>query len=77
MRLPASTDGVLLPLVDGPDGAQRWATAIAGLLDDSATRAHLQRAGRERVEGLGNDRTMAKWVELVDRLCAQPSTSER
>lgn len=69
--------GVLLPLIDGSAGAQCWATAIARLLDDPAARARLQRAGRERVEGLGNDRTMAKWVELIDRLCAQPSTSDR
>ena len=51
--------------------------AIARLLDNPAARARLERAGRERVEGLGNDRTMAKWVELIDRFCAQPSTSDR
>ena len=69
--------GVLLPLVDGPAGIQCWANAIARLLDDPAARSRLQRAGRERVEGLGNDRTIEKWVELIDRLCAQPSTSDR
>ena len=69
--------GVLLPLVDGPAGAQCWAEAIARLLDDPAERARLQRAGRDRIGGLSNDRTMAKWVDLIDRLCAQPSTSER
>ena len=69
--------GVLLPLVDGPAGAQCWAEAIARLLDDPAERARLQRAGRDRISGLSNDRTMAKWVDLIDRLCAQPSTSDR
>jgi glycosyltransferase involved in cell wall biosynthesis len=69
--------GVLLPLVDGPAGARCWAEAIAGLIDDPAERARLTRAGHERIAELGHDRTMAKWVDLIDRLCAQPSTSER
>jgi glycosyltransferase involved in cell wall biosynthesis len=69
--------GVLLPLVDGPAGAQCWADAIVRLIDDPAERARLKRGGRERIAELGNDRTMAKWVDLIDRLCAQPSTSER
>ena len=69
--------GLLLPLVDGPAGSQCWAEAIARLLDDPAERARLQRAGRERIGGLDNDRTMAKWVDLIDRLCAQPSTNDR
>ena len=69
--------GVLLPLIDGLAGAQCWAAAIASLLDNPAKRARLQFAGRERISELGNDRTMAKWVDLIERLCAQPSMSER
>ena len=64
--------GVLLPLVDGLAGAQCWAAAIASLLDNPAERTRLQFAGRERISELGNDRTMAKWVDLIERLCAQP-----